>query len=68
MTATDISRQLRQQREHYHRTKNVRWRFFSLRVAPDDYEELRALAKRKRTSVSELIRTYVTWGLLEDEC
>jgi hypothetical protein len=59
----NIDRQLRQQREHYHRTKNVRWKFFSLRVTPDDFEELRMVAARNGTSVSELIRTFIVWGL-----
>jgi hypothetical protein len=57
----NIDRQLRQQREHYHRVKSVRWKFFSLRVAPDDFAELRLLAARNGTSVSELIRTFIVW-------
>jgi hypothetical protein len=28
---------------------------------------LKAIAKRRRTTVAELIRTYVTWGLMEDD-
>lgn len=68
MTAIDIPRLRAQQRASYHRLKRRRWKYFSLRLPLEDFEELRALAARKRTSVSELIRTYVTWGLLEDEC
>lgn len=37
-----------------------------IRLDHDDAQALRALAKRKHTSVAELIRTFVTWGL-EDE-
>ena len=28
---------------------------------------LRAIAKRRNTTVVELIRTYVAWGLMEDD-
>ena len=28
---------------------------------------LKAIAKRRSTTVAELIRTYVTWGLEEDD-
>jgi len=28
---------------------------------------LKAIAKRRNTSVTELIRLYVTWGLMEDD-
>jgi hypothetical protein len=28
---------------------------------------LKAIAKRQSTTVAELIRTYVAWGLMEDD-
>jgi hypothetical protein len=37
-----------------------------VRLDHDDAQALRALAKRKNTTVAELIRTFVAWGL-EDE-
>jgi hypothetical protein len=33
----------------------------------DDAQMLKAIAKRRNTSVAELIRTYITWGLMEDD-
>ena len=41
------------------------WHYQVIRLDHDDAEALRAIAKRKRSSVSELIRTFVTWGLEE---
>lgn len=62
-----MDRQLRQQKDraYYHRVKNVRWKFFKMRFPPEDFEALRALAARKEISVSELIRTFVVWGMDE---
>jgi len=54
--------QLRFQREHYHRIKQDT-KFYTIRFPHDDYEALRNMAARDRTSVAELIRTFITWGL-----
>ena len=52
-------------RRHY-RLSKVLWHYQSVRLDHDDAQALRALAKRRGTSVAELIRTFVAWGL-EDE-
>jgi hypothetical protein len=38
-----------------------------VRLDHEDAQALKAIAKRRKTSVAELIRTYVTWGLMEDD-
>jgi predicted DNA-binding ribbon-helix-helix protein len=43
------------------------WHYQSIRLDHDDARMLKAIAKRRRTTVAELIRTYVTWGLEEDD-
>jgi Ribbon-helix-helix protein, copG family len=43
-----------------------RWRYQMVRLDHDDAEALRALAKRDGTTVAELIRTFVAWGLEND--
>jgi hypothetical protein len=53
-------------RLQYRRAKE-RWHYQLVRLDHDDAEALRALAKRKRTTVAELIRTFVTWGLEQSE-
>ena len=50
----------------YRRSKKL-WHYQIIRLDHDDIETLRALAKRKRTTVPELIRTFVAWGLEEYE-
>jgi len=52
-------------RQRYRRSKML-WHYQIVRLDHDDAETLRALAKRKKTTVAELIRTFVAWGL-EDE-
>jgi hypothetical protein len=42
------------------------WAYQMVRLDHDDAQALRALAKRKGTTVAELIRTYVAWGLEND--
>jgi hypothetical protein len=39
------------------------WKYQIVRLDHDDAQALRDLAKRKRTTVAELIRTFITWGL-----
>jgi hypothetical protein len=49
-----------------YRLAKERWYWQSVRLDHEDAAALRALAKRRRTSVAELIRTYVAWGLEND--
>lgn len=53
-------RQDHQQR--YRRSKEL-WLYQIVRLDHEDAAALRALAERKHTTVAELIRTFVTWGL-----
>jgi hypothetical protein len=43
------------------------WSYQMVRLDHDTAWALRAVAKRKGTTVAELIRTYVAWGLMEDD-
>jgi len=54
--------QLRLQREHYQRIKPDT-KFYTIRFPQEDYEELQLMAELKGTSVAELIRTFIIWGL-----
>ena len=49
-------------REAYKRAKEL-WHYQMVRLDRDDAEALRSLAKRKKTTVAELIRMFVAWGL-----
>lgn len=40
-----------------------RWVYQTVRLDHEDAAALRELAVKQRTSVAELIRTFVTWGL-----
>src|SRR5262249_32636983 len=55
----DYRRQYRLSKQH--------WHYQTVRPDHDDAQMLKAIAKRRRTTVAELIRTYVTWGLEEDD-
>jgi hypothetical protein len=57
---------VRDWRREYHLAKQ-RWHYQMVRLDHDDAQMLKAIAKRRNTSVVELIRTYVTWGLMEDD-
>jgi hypothetical protein len=61
---TDRHRQTEQRR---YRSSKGHWHYQMVRLDHDDAEALRALAKRRKTTVAELIRTFVTWGLEESE-
>ena len=52
--------------QEYRQSKR-RWHYHLVRLDHDDYRMLKAIAKRRSTTVAELIRTYVTWGLEEDD-
>jgi Ribbon-helix-helix protein, copG family len=49
-----------------YRMSKERWHYQSMRLDHDDIAELRERAKRERTSVPELVRRYITWGLEDD--
>jgi len=53
-------------REKYERAKEL-WHYQMVRLDHDDAEALRALAKRKKTTVAELIRMFVAWGLEDSD-
>jgi len=53
-------------RRQYQNAKE-RWHYQLVRLDHDDAQMLKAIAKRRNTTVAELIRTYVTWGLEEDD-
>jgi len=50
-----------------YRLAKARWHWQAVRLDHDDAAMLKAIAKRRKTSVAELIRTYVAWGLEEDD-
>jgi hypothetical protein len=49
-----------------YRLAKLRWSWQQVRLDHDDHKALRELAKRKHTTVAELIRTYIAWGLEND--
>jgi hypothetical protein len=53
------------QREY--RLSKERWHYQIIRLDHDDAQALRALAERENSTVAELIRTFVTWGLEEHD-
>jgi len=57
---------VRDYRRQY-RLAKTRWSYQMVRLDHDDAQMLKAIAKRRKTSVAELIRTYVAWGLMEDD-
>jgi len=61
-----VSKDERDWRRQYRLAKK-RWHYQLVRLDHDDAQMLKAIAKRRNTSVTELIRTYVTWGLEEDD-
>jgi len=57
---------MRDWRRQYRLAKK-RWHYQLVRLDHDDAQMLKTIAKRRSTTVAELIRTYVTWGLEEDD-
>jgi hypothetical protein len=53
--------------QRQYRLSKVRWHYQLVRLDHDDAQMLRTIAKRRGTTVAELIRTYVVWGLEEDD-
>jgi len=49
--------------QRQYRLSKALWHYQIVRLDHDDAQALRDLAKRKRTTVAELIRMFVTWGL-----
>jgi hypothetical protein len=60
------NRDKRDYARQYRMSKN-RWHYQTIRLDHEDAQMLKAIAKRRKTSVAELIRTYITWGLEEDD-
>ena len=56
----------RDYRRQYRLSKS-RWHYQQVRLDHEDAQMLKAIAKRRKTSVVELIRCYVAWGLMEDD-
>jgi hypothetical protein len=52
-------------RRQYRLSKKL-WHYQIIRLDHDDAKALRELAKREGTTVAELIRRYVSWGLEND--
>ena len=61
-----VSKGKRDYRRQYWLAKK-RWHYQMVRLDHDDAQMLKAIAKRRSTTAVELIRTYVTWGLMEDD-
>jgi transposase-like protein len=51
--------------QRQYRLSKERWHYQIVRLNHDDAETLRILAERERSTVPELIRTFVAWGLEE---
>jgi hypothetical protein len=49
--------------QRQYRLSKERWHYQIIRLDHDDAEALRTLAERDGTTVPELIRTFVAWGL-----
>ena len=56
---------MRDYRRAYQRAKAL-WHWQAVRLDHDDAAALRDRAKREGTSVAELIRRYISWGLEND--
>lgn len=53
---------MRDWQRQYRLSKEL-WHYQVIRLDHDDARMLRALAEREGTTVPELVRTFVTWGL-----
>jgi hypothetical protein len=51
--------------QRQYRLSKGRWHYQVIRLDHDDAQMLRALAEREGTTVPELVRTFVVWGLEE---
>jgi Ribbon-helix-helix protein, copG family len=51
--------------QRQYRLSKARWHYQIIRLDHDDAETLRTLAAREGSTVPELIRTFVAWGLEE---
>ena len=50
-----------------YRLAKQRWHWQAVRLDHEDHAMLKAIAKRRGISKVELIRTYIAWGLMEDD-
>jgi hypothetical protein len=57
-----MQKQGRDWRRQYRRSKE-RWHYQIIRLDHNDAQALRTLAEREGTTVPELVRTFVVWGL-----
>jgi hypothetical protein len=53
--------------QRQYRLSKERWHYQVIRLDHDDAHMLRTLAEREHTTVPELIRTFVVWGLEEHD-
>jgi hypothetical protein len=53
--------------QRQYRLAKQRWHYQMIRLDHDDARMLRVLAKRQNTTVAELIRTFVVWGLEQQD-
>jgi hypothetical protein len=53
--------------QRQYRLSKALWHYQIVRLDHEDAKTLRTLAEREKTTVAELIRTFVTWGLEEYE-
>jgi hypothetical protein len=51
--------------QRQYRQSKALWHYQMIRLDHDDAQTLRTLAEREGSTVSELIRTFVAWGLDE---
>jgi hypothetical protein len=51
--------------QRQYRLSKERWHYQIIRLDHDDAQVLRTFAERENTTVPELIRTFVAWGLEE---
>lgn len=61
-----MSKGKRDYRRRYQLAKQ-RWHYQMVRLDHEDAQMLKDVAEQKRTTVVALIRTYVAWGLMEDD-
>jgi hypothetical protein len=53
----------RKDERRLYRLAKQRWHYQMVRLDHDDIRMLRVVARRERTTVAELIRTFIAWGL-----
>jgi hypothetical protein len=61
-----VMKAARDWKQQYRKSKAL-WHYQIVRLDHDDAQALRTLTERKRTTVAELVRLFVAWGLEEYE-